>query len=141
MIYFSVISKLLYPNDFKVPFSVLSSSIILIIDIRLTNIDIAKNIKGKIFPSFLILSLAFISSLYDSLFNLFWIYHFGLMNLVWSMLIPYFLLFFIISPYNSLYLSFSFSAFIFSILFVTSLTSDLYLSLFVNSFLAFDTFI
>ena len=45
------------------PFSVLSSSIILIIEIRLTNIAIQKNIKGNTLPRFLILSLALINSL------------------------------------------------------------------------------
>ena len=45
--YLNIICALLYPNDFNVPNSVLSSSTILVIEVKETNIAIAKNTIGK----------------------------------------------------------------------------------------------
>ena len=61
--YFDVIWKLLKPSDFRVPFSVLSSSIMRIIEIRLTKIAIQKKIIGKTLPICFRFSLPLISSL------------------------------------------------------------------------------
>ena len=45
--YLNIICALLYPKDFSVPSSVLSSSTILVIEVNDTNIAIAKNTIGN----------------------------------------------------------------------------------------------
>ena len=60
--YLNEVSKTLYPIALKVPIWFLSSSTILVIEVKLTKAATKKNIKGKILAIFSILSVSSLNS-------------------------------------------------------------------------------